>query len=84
MMIIIIAFTIIINIISIITFMVIIIIMVIIGISHVLFPSVLPNNLAWLIYLTNYYSLRPKAEWAIDSEAIIARRIIAGVPGEKP
>lgn len=49
MMIIIIAFTIIINIISIITFMVIIIIMVIIGISHVLFPSVLPNNLAWLI-----------------------------------
>lgn len=49
MMIIIITFTIIINIITIITFMVIIIIMVIIGISQVLFPSVLPNNLAWLI-----------------------------------
>ena len=49
MMIIIITFTIIINIITIITFMFIIIIMVITGISQVFYPSVLPNNLAWLI-----------------------------------
>ena len=29
-------------------------------------------------------AMRPNVEWAVDSEAVRANGIIAGVPGEKP